>query len=192
MHENILSSVLSHVVLHISDIDTAANRTWKLAVHVPAAKEKIQFTFSTYCLFLLSFDFSSTTLALAVVCLRSRTSGGFGTTTRRSLLLLSRFRWYGATTVLFLPVTRQEITDGGFNAWTETVVHLWVHDLCDDSVHTRFQHTRSRRNTEKKKKRLSHVCFQSRSNTSLPDVHKRVSLIEETYWTTLCLRPFLI
>lgn len=135
--------------LHISDIDTAANRMRKPAVKCMFLQQKRRYSLpSQHIILFLSFDFSSTAFAPAVVCLRGRTSGGFGTTTRRSLLRFSRFRWYGATTNLFLPVTRQEITDGSFNAWTETVVHLWVHHLCDDSVNTRLQHTRSGRNTK--------------------------------------------
>lgn len=118
-------------------------------------------------LFLLSFDFSSTTLALAVVCLRGWPSGGFGTATRRSLQRFILFWWYGATTVLFLPVTRQEITDGSFNAWTETVVHLWVHDLCDDSVHTRLQHPRSGSNTKGKKRLVTQVLLTCTRRTVL-------------------------
>lgn len=155
---------------HSSQQDAETSRQ----VHVPAAKEKIRFTFSTYLFFLLSSDFRSTTLALAVVWLRGWTSGGFGTATRWSLLRFSLFWWHRATSILFLPVTWQEITDGGFNAWTETVVHLWVHNLCDDSVHTRLQHTRSERKTKgggEVEGGLSQVCFQTCSNASLVDVH---------------------
>ena len=84
-------------------------------------------------------------LTLNSASARKQTSGGFGPRHRRGLLWFCLLR-VTARSVLLLPVfTWQEIMDGSFYVWSESVVHLGVHDLSDDPVHTRLQHTRSKR-----------------------------------------------
>lgn len=39
--------------------------------------------------------------------------------------------------------------DGGFYLRSERVVHLWVHNLSDDPVHTRLQHARPIKNKKR-------------------------------------------
>lgn len=56
--------------------------------------------------------------------------------------------------------------DGSFYVWPESMVHLWVHDLSDDPVHARLQHTRSRKTQQKQDKTLMY------SGTFLKTAHK--------------------
>lgn len=124
-------------------------------------------------------------------------SGSFGASSRRALWCFCLFRRCRVRTwcVLFPPLPWQEIVDGGLDVRPKCVVHLWVHDLSDDPVHTGLQHARP----ECDKKRTQAVTQATATIITTITIERRVASQPSrqadeghTHCTTLCLSPFLI